>query len=268
MADEIAKAECRCGQCGVIFFQPVRRYLLKHCSKECRETSRAEKRKAAARTRRKICPQCSAEYDWTYGKGNGFHGFCSAKCHSRRNRDEARDRRAKGYSPPSRPRPRRPKPCEQCGKTTTRPRFCSPSCSVKARDIRLGVFQREERACAECGAIFMADHPRRRFCSCQCERSVRNRKSSAIRRARVRDAERERFDPVEVLERDRWRCHICGVTTPKRLRGTFDDRAPELDHIVPLAAGGEHSRRNTACACRKCNLAKGDHPLGQLRLVA
>jgi hypothetical protein len=78
----------------------------------------------------------------------------------------------------------------------------------------------------------------------------------------------ERFDPLEVLARDGWRCHICGVSTPKRLRGTYDDRAPELDHIVPLAAGGQHTRLNTACACRRCNIRKSNQPLGQLRLVA
>jgi 5-methylcytosine-specific restriction endonuclease McrA len=88
----------------------------------------------------------------------------------------------------------------------------------------------------------------------------------ALSRGKVDGA--ERFDPLEVLARDGWRCHICGVSTPKRLRGTFDDRAPELDHIIPLAAGGEHTRLNTACACRKCNIAKSNKPLGQLRLVA
>jgi 5-methylcytosine-specific restriction endonuclease McrA len=113
----------------------------------------------------------------------------------------------------------------------------------------------------------------RLYCSDECKpvtETMRrhSRAAKARRRAIERGAHAERFDPMEILERDAWRCHICGVRTPKRLRGTYDDRAPELDHIVPLAAGGEHSRRNTACACRKCNIAKSDRPLGQLRLVA
>jgi 5-methylcytosine-specific restriction endonuclease McrA len=85
---------------------------------------------------------------------------------------------------------------------------------------------------------------------------------------RMKTARTERFDPIAVFERDRWHCHLCGCRTPQRLRGTFEANAPELDHIIPLAAGGEHSRRNTACACRRCNIAKADRPMGQLRLIA
>lgn len=96
-----------------------------------------------------------------------------------------------------------------------------------------------------------------------CKRAERARRKALHRVAKV-----ETFDPIEVLERDRWRCHLCGVRTPKRLRGTYSDCAPELDHIIPLSVGGEHSRMNTACACRKCNIAKASRPLGQLRLAA
>lgn len=91
-------------------------------------------------------------------------------------------------------------------------------------------------------------------------------KRKAMARGRLDGA--ERFDPLEVLARDGWRCHICSISTPKRLRGTYGDRAPELDHIVPLAMGGQHTRLNTACACRRCNLSKAAKPLGQLRLIA
>lgn len=89
-----------------------------------------------------------------------------------------------------------------------------------------------------------------------------------IRRHRQIAATIETFDPFEVFDRDGWCCHLCGCKTPKRLRGTYEDNAPELDHLEPLATGGEHSRRNTACSCRKCNNMKGAKPLGQLRLIA
>lgn len=92
------------------------------------------------------------------------------------------------------------------------------------------------------------------------------RAAKSRRRAIERGAAAERFDPFEIFERDRWRCHICGEKTPQRLRGTYEDRAPELDHIIPLAAGGTHTRNNVACACRRCNLLKSDRPLGQLLL--
>jgi 5-methylcytosine-specific restriction endonuclease McrA len=42
-----------------------------------------------------------------------------------------------------------------------------------------------------------------------------------------------------------------------------------LDHIVPLAKGGLHSRANTACACNGCNMKKGARSnIGQPSLLA
>lgn len=84
---------------------------------------------------------------------------------------------------------------------------------------------------------------------------------------RIRCVTVEVFDPADVLNRDGWKCHLCGCRTPKSLRGTYHPRAPELDHIVPLAVGGAHSKANTACACRSCNGIKAHRPLGQMRLL-
>lgn len=86
------------------------------------------------------------------------------------------------------------------------------------------------------------------------------------RRALTRGVVAEKFDPDDVFERDNWQCQICGRRTLKSKRGTAHTRAPELDHIVPLSAGGEHTIRNTQCACRSCNLEKGARY--QTRLVA
>lgn len=134
------------------------------------------------------------------------------------------------------------------------------------------------KQCRSCGAH--VDKHQQRCSSCRdqsaavvrqaARRSPSARAAKARRRAMTRGSlpGAERFDPVAVLVRDGWRCHLCGMRTPQRLRGTCHDRAPELDHIVPIAAGGEHTMTNTACACRQCNLAKGARPLGQLRLLA
>lgn len=48
--------------------------------------------------------------------------------------------------------------------------------------------------------------------------------------------------------------------------GTCHDKAPELEHIIPLSRGGLHTFSNVACSCRKCNHAKGDKEYGQLNL--
>ncbi|WP_414719845.1 HNH endonuclease [Streptomyces sp.] len=36
-----------------------------------------------------------------------------------------------------------------------------------------------------------------------------------------------------------------------------------MDHVIPLAAGGEDSSKNLVPACDDCNLSKGDSPLPQ-----
>lgn len=85
----------------------------------------------------------------------------------------------------------------------------------------------------------------------------------ALRRARMK-INAESFDPYEVFARDKWRCQLCGIKTPQRLRNTYEPNAPELDHIIPLSKRGAHTRVNAQCACRQCNLSKGDKERGQL----
>ena len=73
-------------------------------------------------------------------------------------------------------------------------------------------------------------------------------------------------NPKSIFERDRWICQLCRAKTKPSARGTGDDLAPELDHIVPLSQGGAHVSSNLQCACRRCNGQKGARPLGQLLL--
>lgn len=55
-------------------------------------------------------------------------------------------------------------------------------------------------------------------------------------------------DIEEVLNLQRWRCAYCRSS----LRTEY-----HVDHIIPLARGGEHSRANIQATCPKCNLQKG-----------
>lgn len=68
------------------------------------------------------------------------------------------------------------------------------------------------------------------------------------------------LSPIEalaVLERDGWRCRQCGIPTPRDRRGTKAPDAPEVDHVVPLCAGGTNDPANLQCLCKRCNQAKG-----------
>lgn len=135
------------------------------------------------------------------------------------------------------------------------------------------------KECRHCGSFF-APRKGQRFCDlCADDRkaeAARRRRRSSSRRAskkryktqrRARQAiKAENIDPIKVFERDGWRCHLCGCKTPRRLRGTNEPKAPELDHIVSLADGGSHTWGNVACSCRACNIEKGAASLGQLGL--
>lgn len=139
---------------------------------------------------------------------------------------------------------------------------------------------RQSQVTCRCGVVFTRVNPwlRDQHCSDRCctywiaqdakLRAERQARQKRIRRKadkyRRRGAIVERFDPVEVLKRDRWTCRLCGAKTPEKLRGSYAMNAPELDHIIPISRGGEHSRRNTQCACRQCNMSKSGTPRGQL----
>ena len=169
------------------------------------------------------------------------------------------------------------------------PNFCTPGCRLaytRRRDLERyrGESRARQRArppkqCEVCGQlmpVLEADDGRharqRRCCSLQCYRQTprvkaMKRRAKAARAARKRGAaDCERFDPIDVFTRDRWRCQLCGCSTPRRLRGRMVDNAPELDHIVALSAGGAHTWRNVQCLCRQCNRDKATTAKGSPRL--
>jgi hypothetical protein len=158
-------------------------------------------------------------------------------------------------------------------------KFCSERC--RAADARrlskawYGALPKPvhaPRTCARCFARFLPGHGAQiRFCSKACskayERSVSGR--TYRQRAKHHGVAWEPIGPFSVFNRDGWKCQICGVKTPRKLRGSIHPRAPELDHRVPMVRGGPHLRTNLQCACRACNGAKGGvRTVGQIPLWA
>jgi 5-methylcytosine-specific restriction endonuclease McrA len=265
MAVEPNTIQKTCAQCGSLFPDVIGRRgrPRQFCSKPCLFTARSRRngakplaiehalRKAAAKSA--VCPECRTEF--RANRNSRLHRYCSRDClHAPARRAALVRAEARIYARWARRAADAGKPeigriCPGCGhvRLVKHEQRCQPCAKVRG----------EERRIKARSAYKLTDTYQR----------IR-RAAKAKRRAVERGIAAERFDPFEIFNRDGWRCHICGVKTPKRLRGTFEDNAPELDHIIPLAAGGEHSRRNTACSCRKCNRIKGATPLGQMRLVA
>lgn len=163
--------------------------------------------------------------------------------------------------------------CEWCLKPSLG-RLGQKLCSVKCRNQRSahaadhGHFDRcpiPWKSCEGCGEIG-SFYKHRKFCdACRAiRRRAHWRRKNAVRRgAKVKG---EKFTLEQVGHRDGWKCHLCG----KRVNPTIanpDPRAPTIDHLIPVTAGGIDELSNVALAHRSCNCARGARGLAQLRLA-
>lgn len=164
-------------------------------------------------------------------------------------------------------------------------KYCSAKCKkvfddskIKAKRLmnRKTPIAHTDRVCVVCGAKFRRPNPSTVTCGPECgtrrchntrsanadnkrfERTGRRDDSDLVHRREKAEWKRrgDNIDRIKLFERDGWRCYICGDQTPKELIGSHRPKAPEVDHIIPFAAGGQHTWVNTACACRFCNSKK------------
>ena len=70
------------------------------------------------------------------------------------------------------------------------------------------------------------------------------------------DGKVQRIDPLGIFERDGWVCQLCGDPIDPD-RQAPDLMSASLDHVVPLAARGEHTYENVQAAHLLCNIQKG-----------
>lgn len=239
-----------CVQCGEITQRP--KYCGTHCIDEARrrrkgvrpiEQQRAEEHDLTHRE----CPECNRVFRITrhdnHSKGPQIH--CSNHCRrakQRRARElmefiQAEKNLYQRWSWAAKKRQRieaKRRICTDCGG------------EVGKRYIRCASCQSQRAAALRCGYRQTPEHRASRL------------RAKTKRRMRCKRTPCQQFDPIAVLTRDKWRCYICGCDTPKHLRGSYENNAPEVDHVIPLAKGGEHSMANCRCACRKCNGQKSD----------
>lgn len=266
-----------CSRCARQFKRPPG-VKNKCCSPECRAAASAYGR-AKGRTVRgygerpvlaKVCLGCGKTFSRKVLTNLGARDagkYCSRGCaFATRANEASRKAVAKAKT-------------EHQARQEERGRRMAASAAAKEQRIAARVTR-----CQVCQAVIvpLPMGPRRRFCSVACQKASPQWRAhnAEARRKRRRlhghDKDRHRarragvaYRPInrgKLFERDGWRCQLCGCSTPRRLRGKQVDRAPELDHIVPLALGGTHTWDNVQCACRRCNGRKGARVLGQQRL--
>lgn len=154
------------------------------------------------------------------------------------------------------------------GRVGRAPMLCSDECRRK-RKLRSNAVA----ACQTCQAPFAMRYGRQaapnehgRYCSVRCRpQSARvyasykamRRAQEHRRRAKKRQGPVERFDAHEIYERDAWMCGLCQQPVDPAV--LFPDHmSASLDHIVPIARGGSHTRANVQCAHWICNSHKSD----------
>lgn len=243
----------RCGQ--VMRLRPSIAKITRFCSRACAQPKQE-----------RPCLACGSRIKRSRGakpNGNDRGVYCSRDCASTargrvQSEGRALGRIAENWRQPSQVmHPAVAREVEAIQRIARRPvvarltwRLCSGGCG----HIMPGYMGRS-RTCSECRAAAV------RATANRLKRTphgkARRREDKARRRAAERGVRADRIDPFKVFERDGWRCYLCGCHTPRELRGTYEPNAPELEHVLPLAMGGEHTWANVRCACRKCNLAKG-----------
>jgi 5-methylcytosine-specific restriction endonuclease McrA len=151
---------------------------------------------------------------------------------------------------------------------------CSDKCRNRINNVRKQIAARDRspRPCGWCKTVFEPAYGdlRSLYCANACKLKAQYSARGSCthrRRAKAHGVEFKQLNKWQVFARDKWRCQLCGVSTPRKYSGQIRDDAPQLDHIVPFAAGGAHVFENVQCACRRCNLRKMTRPMGQLHLA-
>lgn len=202
-----------------------------------------------------VCKRCGADF-----MAQSYRAHCSEKCLAEY--EASKIRKAT---------------CRKCGiefrpKNSRYTQYCSRACSFadisawfRASAAKSDRSKVSFNKCLSCGKTYTKTTKTQRACA-DCTTLLIGRDVRRMRRANkyhVTRAKRagvhfEYFDQRVIFERDNWTCRICGVATPIEKRGTYDDDAPELDHIVAISSGGPHTIANSQCACRRCNRHKSN----------
>jgi 5-methylcytosine-specific restriction endonuclease McrA len=222
------------------------------------------RRKTREMTGMALCGYCAREFELTRNQGNYAEVYCSTLCF------QTAQRRLGEAKQLAKPRPPvKTVACRLCGKTFETPtkqvKYCSDSCRAarvrKPQKWLANYIPKPQRRklCVICKGDFYSAYDSAKTCGDKCRKVLdRLRSSEAKHRRRVRIANGQDFDAIEIFDRDAWICKLCGEPLDRMAASGRAPLAPTLDHVTPISRGGKHTRQNVQAAHLRCNLAKGD----------
>lgn len=166
--------------------------------------------------------------------------------------------------------------CEWCGspyvpqtKQSRGVRYCSRGCKDLARTARYVVdlaASKPARVCLQCGmALPQSMRADAKFCSATCNSNAHQLKRKL--RSRGGPSGSDGYVRVQIAERDKWRCGICGGAVSKDRRYP-DPLCGSLDHVIPVSQGGTSDPYNLRLTHLRCNVQRRDGGGGeQLALI-
>lgn len=267
----------KCAVCNMSFIAKSPKKL--SCSPECDNRRKWPLKPNAT----KQCANCDTQFEVS---GVQKKKYCSTKC------KKTVERKSEAYKLDQAKRGGRimSKKCVQCGAYGVRPdsSYCNRDCSRKARYKYLGYSESTEilllvpakkskqlpfkngevssryfahGSCKECGIAFTAvTRGKSRlplYCSDNCSRRSHSRNAKHIRRERMKRNGKSAVYRSQIFKRDNYTCKLCNEPLDMDAQPN-DNRAPSLDHILPLAKGGSHTMSNLQAAHRLCNSIKCD----------
>ncbi len=216
-------AECK--WCGHRFSRAtVTRKNMNSCSDNCRRWLIA----TSGGVRRLTCKIYALHCGWC---GEVFsvrkaRKYCSSRCASKSGYESGKAKRLAILRERYVPKPARILTCA----------MCEESFSTK---------QGQARYCSKCGAI-----------NAKVLKRDHNKRRDAQKRG-LDGVTTEHINVAYIYDRDAWRCGVCGKRVDKALTYPHPMSA-SLDHIVPLAHSGTHTKANTQLAHLICNVRKSD----------
>ena len=264
---------------------PVTRYLQ---SKGYYRNVSDNVKKANKKTTQKLkkfytCQYCGNQYQKKRQESNKF---CSRECYfnSTRKRCEtcgkftgSRDKKYCSECDYSR--------CLYCGNKTDKAikKYCDDDCynsyqRIKWKENAIKDYNKNPNyvTCKECGITRKLEYgeKRRDYCSDKCSKKAHKKTESfkiykknyrQKRRSRIKGAKADLINHKEIFERDNWVCQICKLKVNPKLKYP-NPKSASLDHIIPLAEGGTHTKNNVQLTHLECNYNKANKPANdQLR---